>query len=102
MIFASASGICFFTVPDPEKPAAFNIRFFGLFASDYMIIGLDQENYQWAIVGNNSRDFLWFLPRTHTMDEALYEKMEKMAHSQGFDAEALHRVPQKPRKPPAQ
>ncbi len=89
-------------VPDPSKPAALKVRFFGLFASDYMIIGLDRENYQWAVVGNNSRDFLWFLSRTHTIDEALYEKMETIARAQGFDVGALYRVPQKPRKPPAQ
>jgi apolipoprotein D and lipocalin family protein len=84
-------------VPDPAVPAALKVRFFGLFAADYLIIGLDRENYEWAIVGNNSRNFLWFLSRTHEIDEALYKKMEDIARGQGFDVEALYRVPQKPR-----
>lgn len=84
-------------VPDPAVPAALKVRFFGLFAADYLIIGLDRENYQWAIVGNDSRDFLWFLSRTHEIDEALYAKMENIARGQGFDVDVLYRVPQKPR-----
>jgi apolipoprotein D and lipocalin family protein len=84
-------------IPDPETPAALKVRFFSLFAADYMIIGLDDENYNWAIVGNNSRNFLWFLSRTHEIDESLYSKMEDIARSEGFDVDALYRVPQKPR-----
>jgi len=84
-------------VPDPAVPAALKVRFFGLFAADYMIIGLDEANYEWAIVGNNSRDFLWFLSRTHEIDDSLYRQMEEIAVSQGFDVDALYRVPQKPR-----
>ena len=85
-------------VPDPKVPAALKVRFFGLFAADYMIIGLDAENYEWAIVGNNSRDFLWFLSRSHVIDESLYKRMEDIAGSQGFDVDALFRVPQKARE----
>jgi len=85
-------------VPDPAEPAALKVRFFGLIVSDYMIIGLDEQNYEWAIVGNNSRDFLWFLSRTHQIDESLYTHMEDIAASGGFDVDALYRVPQKPRE----
>jgi len=84
-------------VPDPEVPAALKVRFFGLITSDYMIIGLDTENYEWAVVGNNSREFLWFLSRSHQIDESLYGAMKDIARSQGFDVEALYRVPQKAR-----
>lgn len=84
-------------VPDPSVPAALKVKFFNLFTSDYMIIGLDQENYEWAIVGNNSREFLWFLSRSHTIDNDLYVMMENIALSQGFNTDTLFRVPQKPR-----
>ncbi|MDC7127299.1 MAG: lipocalin family protein, partial [Spirochaetales bacterium] len=50
-------------VPDPETPAALKVKFF-LFGADYLIFGLDEENYQWALVGNNARKYLWFLSRT--------------------------------------
>ena len=50
--------------PDPSKPGALKVRFFGLFVSDYLVFALDQEGYSWALVGNNSRGFLWFLSRS--------------------------------------
>jgi apolipoprotein D and lipocalin family protein len=84
-------------VPDASKPGALKVRFFGLFASDYLVFGLDQEKYSWALVGNNSRNFLWFLSRTPTVSPELMEAMKKTAESQGFDISKLYEVPQKAR-----
>ena len=84
-------------IPDPAVPAALKVRFFRLFAADYLVIGLDDKHYEWAIVGNNSRNFLWFLARTPVIDDTLYAKMEEIARSQGFDTTTLFKVPQKPR-----
>ncbi len=84
-------------VPDPNVPAALKVRFFSLFSSDYLIIGLDEQNYRWAIVGDNSRDFLWLLARTPEIDNELYDDMVKIAMEQGFDTSKLFRVPQKAR-----
>ncbi|MBN2049261.1 MAG: lipocalin family protein [Spirochaetales bacterium] len=83
--------------PDPAVPGALKVKFFGLFVSDYMILGLDEENYRWAVVGNNSRDFLWFLARDHEIDEELFQKMTDIAAGQGFDTRPIYRVPQKTR-----
>ena len=85
-------------IPDPGVPAALKVSFFPLTAGDYLIIGLDQKNYQWAVVGNNSRDYLWFLARTHEIGDELYGRMADIARLQGFDVDALFRVPQKPRE----
>ncbi len=85
-------------VPDSDRPGALKVRFFNLFTSDYMIFGLDGENYEWALVGNNSRDFLWFLAREHTISEELLDKMKGIARSQGYDLSGLYLVPQKPRE----
>ena len=85
-------------VPDPERPGALKVRFFNLFTSDYLIFGLDGENYEWALVGNNSRDFLWFLAREHEISDELLDKMKGIARSQGYDLSGLYLVPQKPRE----
>ena len=85
-------------VPDPAEPGFLKVKFFGLFAADYMIFGLDQKDYSWALVGNNSRDFLWLLARTPEIDNALFEQMKEIARSQGFDVDKLFKVPQKLRK----
>jgi apolipoprotein D and lipocalin family protein len=84
-------------IPDPAKPGALKVRFFGLFAADYLVFGLDSENYQWALVGNDSRGFLWFLSRTPTVPPELMADMRKLAASQGYDLTKLYEVPQRAR-----
>ena len=84
-------------IPDPAVPGALKVTFFGLFASDYLVFGLDQENYQWALVGENNRKYLWFLSRTPEVDPALFEQMKAIASSQGYDLSKLYIVPQKAR-----
>ena len=57
--------------------AQLKVSFFWPFRSDYWVIGLD-EDYQWAVVGNPNRKFLWVLSRTprlgrESLDNALWE-----------------------------
>jgi apolipoprotein D and lipocalin family protein len=84
-------------VPDPRRTAALKVRFFGLFAADYLIFGLDTDNYSWALVGEDSRDYLWFLSRTPTIDDELFNRMKELAAAQGYDLSKLYKVPQKAR-----
>jgi lipocalin len=84
-------------VPNASRPGALKVRFFGLFAADYLIFGLDEENYSWALVGDNSRKYLWLLSRTPTIDEALLQQMKDMAVAQGYSLDGLYLVPQKAR-----
>lgn len=83
--------------PNDAVPGALKVKFFGLFASDYLVFGLDQGNYQWALVGENNRNYLWFLSRTPEVDPALLERMKALASSQGYDLSKLYIVPQKAR-----
>lgn len=84
-------------VPDPARPAALKVKFFGLFTSDYLVFGLDQENYTWALVGADDRGFLWFLSRTPTVPEQTFATMKRIAQEQGYDLDDLYLVPQKER-----
>jgi apolipoprotein D and lipocalin family protein len=84
-------------VPDPSRPAALKVQFFWPFAADYLIFGLDREGYTWALVGENSRSYLWFLSRTPQIDDAVLSQMKELAVSQGYDLSRLEMVPQKPR-----
>jgi apolipoprotein D and lipocalin family protein len=83
--------------PDPRRPAAFKVSFFWPFAGDYLVFGLDQESYSWALVGANSREYLWFLARTPEISDELYQKMRQLAQDQGYDLSTLYKVPQKAR-----
>ena len=84
-------------VPDPSRPAALKVRFFWPFAGNYLVFGLDQQDYTWALVGDNSRRYLWFLARTPQIKDELFEKMKKIALDQAYDLSGLYIVPQKAR-----
>jgi apolipoprotein D and lipocalin family protein len=70
-------------VVDRETNAKLEVSFFGPFWGDYWIIDLDPD-YQYAVVGHPSRDYLWILSRTPTLDEATYagilSRLEKMRY----------------------
>ena len=79
--------------PDDNAPGALKVKFFGLFTSDYLVFGLD-DDYQWALVGNDERDSLWFLSRTSEISDETMQKMRDIAIKQGYDLTELYVVPQ--------
>ena len=83
--------------PDEAVPGALKVRFFHLFASDYLVFGLDDEHYSWALVGDPDRSSLWFLSRTAEITPELLEKMKGIALDQGYDLSALKMVEQQER-----
>ena len=93
--YTQARGVAW--VADPRKPAALKVSFFWPFAADYLVFGLDRESYSWALVGDNSRKYLWFLARTPEINDELFQNMKRLAREQGYDLSGLYVVPQKPR-----
>lgn len=59
-------------VVDTKSNAKLKVSFFWPFSGDYWILELGIE-YEYAVVGDESRRYLWILSRTPTMDEALYD-----------------------------
>ena len=82
-------------VPDPAYPGWLKVVFFWPFAADYLILELDDKNYQYALVGSSSDNFLWILCRTPQMDEATYSLLVGKANERGYDITRLEKVPQK-------
>jgi apolipoprotein D and lipocalin family protein len=70
--------------------ARLKVRFFGPFAGDYWIIGLDPQ-YRWALVGHPSRKYLWILARTPTLPDAEYDRIVALAVRRGYDATRIQR-----------
>jgi len=81
-------------IPDKSVPARLKVSFFWFFASDYIIIELDKENYQYAMVTSSSKDYLWILSRTPEIENDLYTKLVNIAKEKGFDIQKLYKVPQ--------
>jgi apolipoprotein D and lipocalin family protein len=67
------------------------VTFFWPFYGKYWVIDLD-PNYQWAVVGGPSREYLWVLSRKPRMDEALLNKLLGAAKAQGYDLSRLIRT----------
>ena len=73
--------------------ARLRVRFFGPFAGYYWIIGLDEKNYSWALVGHPSRRYLWILSRQPTMKESVYKEIVGIAVRKGYTAGRITHSP---------
>lgn len=80
-------------VVDTATNAKLKVWFFWPFKDNYWIIDLNPD-YQWAVVGEPSRKYLWILSRTRTMDEAVYQGILKQLLQKGYDPDKLRRTDQ--------
>ena len=80
-------------VVDRTTNAKLTVSFFRPFWGDYWIIDLG-PNYEYAVVGHPSRDYLWILSRTPAMDGPVYEGILGRLREQGYEVQRLHRTQQ--------
>ena len=81
-------------IPDPSVPSKLKVSFFWIFYGDYFVLELDKD-YQWALIGSSSDNYLWILSRTPQMDEALYGELLDNLTKRGYDVKKLIQVEQK-------
>lgn len=82
-------------IPDPSIPGKLKVSFFWIFYADYLVLELDEENYEWAVVGSRSPKYLWILCRKPQMDEITYKQLIQKLEKRGYDTTKLIRVKQK-------
>ncbi|KAL8149609.1 temperature-induced lipocalin-1-like [Apium graveolens] len=58
---------------------------------DYWVLHLDEE-YQYALIGQPSRKYLWILCRQPHLDEGIYNQLVEKAIEQGYDVSKLHKT----------
>lgn len=80
-------------VVDRDTNAKLKVTFFWPFYGDYWVLGLGPE-YQWALIGEPSRRYLWILSRTSQMDEATFRDIVGRLPALGYDPERLLVTPQ--------
>lgn len=56
---------------------------------DYWIIALDQDQYQYVMVGSPNRKYLWVLARSKNLDDSTYQSLLAKARSLGFDTSKM-------------
>lgn len=80
-------------IPDAADPAKLKVSFFWPFSGDYWILDLD-DAYQYVLIGEPSRKFLWILARQKQIEESVYQRLSEKAKNLGFDTSKFERVPQ--------
>lgn len=73
--------------------AKLKVQFFWPFKGKYWIIDL-ADDYSYAVVGHPSRDYLWILSRTPSMDDITYNQITLRLKEKGFDITKLKRTKQ--------
>lgn len=68
--------------------AKLEVSFFGPFWADYWVIDLGAD-YEYAVVGHPSREYLWVLSRSPTLDPATYEGILERLEVQAYDTSML-------------
>lgn len=76
-------------IPDPAEPGKLRVSFFPLIYSDYFIMELEPENYDWVLIGSSSPNFLWILSRTPHLPEETLSRILTRARARGYDVNAL-------------
>jgi apolipoprotein D and lipocalin family protein len=74
--------------PDPSDPGKLKVAFFLFFYADYYILELD-DNYQWALVGSSSDNYLWILSRTSVLEKETMDHILSQARARGYDTDKL-------------
>ena len=78
---------------DKKTKAKLKVTFFWPFYGDYWILDLG-PNYEYAVVGEPGRKYLWILSRSPKMNEALYQQLLQKMAAQGFNTESMIRTSQ--------
>lgn len=80
-------------VEEPSK-GYLKVSFFGPFYGSYVIMDLDQDNYQYSLVCGPDKSYLWILSRTPTMQTEVRNRLIANAAALGFDTSRLIYVTQ--------
>ena len=80
-------------VVDKKSNAKLKVTFFWPFYGDYWILKLG-TNYEYAVVGDESRKYLWILSRTPQIDDTLYQQLLAEMANEGFDTNRIIKTPQ--------
>ena len=78
----------FAKIVDTSTNAKLKVTFFWPFYGNYWIIDLG-EKYEYAVVGEPSRQYLWILSRTPMMQDTLYEKILRQIAANGYEPQKL-------------
>lgn len=65
------------------------VVFFNVFPASYLIIELDEVDYQWAAVTTPKKNTLWILSRSPRLDDDIYAMIVDRLAAKGFDPDRI-------------
>jgi len=80
-------------VVDKKTNAKLKVSFFWPFAGDYWVIELEKD-YEYAVVSEPSKRYLWILSRTPKIDEKIYLNILKGLIEKNIDTSGIEQNPQ--------
>lgn len=81
-------------IVDKQTNARLKVSFFLFFYAPYYVIDLG-ENYEYAVVGEPDRKYLWILSRAPELSDATYQKILRKVETLGYNPAKLEKTPQK-------
>jgi len=78
-------------LPDKKVTSKLKVRFFWPFTGNYWVISLGSD-YEYAVVSEPNRKYLWILSRTPQMDKELYNRLIGWLKEQGYDISKIDKV----------
>jgi len=83
----SAEGRAYF-IENPDV-GRIKVSFFGPFFGAYNIIALDKTAYSYVMITGNTRDYLWIMARSPSLENPVLKSLLDQAKSLGFSTEDL-------------
>ena len=65
------------------------VSFFGPFYASYVIMALDKEKYEYALITGPDKDYLWILARTPSLPKKTVDMLIAIAEKAGYDTSKL-------------
>ena len=82
-----AEGKAYFV--ESETIGHLKVSFFGPFYASYVIMELDKEGYQYALITGPDKDYLWILARTPSISDEIRTRLLEKATAAGYDVSKL-------------
>jgi apolipoprotein D and lipocalin family protein len=80
-------------IPDVSEPAKLSLKI-NLYRGDYWVLELG-DNYEYAVIGHPSREYLWILSRTPQLTDDVLQGVLSRARAKKFEVDRLEYTPQR-------
>ena len=79
-------------IRNTESNAEWGMQFIWPIKADYRIVYLD-DDYQYTVIGRNSRDYVWIMARNAQIPDQIYGELRDFVIDLGYDPELLQKAP---------